>query len=244
MKKLALIIAPLLIASSAFAAEMPIRNITVSGMAERKVVPDEAHITITVSATNLKLETAKAEHDKKLRDVMDIAAKEDIAHAQMKTTNSSVQPVYTWENSKQLFKGYRATSTLDITVKKTDSVGDLVSKFTSAKLESDDAQGWGQFLNVSYAVAEPDKIRDEMLAEAIRNARMKAEKMASAADASVGKVIQINEGSMPSFDFPRPMPMMARAMVGAADGAAEKSIAPPAGEQQLNANVTVMFELK
>ena len=51
---------------------VPVRSITASGSAERKIAPDEAHVSVNIGATNLKLEAAKAEHDKKLRDVMDI----------------------------------------------------------------------------------------------------------------------------------------------------------------------------
>ena len=231
------------VGGTVFAAEaVAIRSITVSGMAERKVAPDEARVNITIAATNMKLETAKADHDKKLRTVMAIAKKAGIDDAQMKTQNSSVQPQYTYENNKRNFKGYVVQTNLEITVKKIDAVGGLLEKLASAGLESGDTQEWGNLINVNYQLANPDKIRDEMLTDAIRNARAKAEKMVVAANASIGAVIQINEGGAPQFNFPsRPMPMMAMAKSMSADEAAP---APPVGEQQVNANVTVIFELK
>lgn len=235
-------------AHAAMAAEIqnmdPVHSISVSGMAERKVTPDEAHLNVNVGATAAKVETAKAEHDKKLRTVMDIAKKAAIDEAQMKTLNSSIQPQYRYENNKQIFKGYRVQTSLDITVKKVEVIGDLMEKLSSAGLETSDSQEWGSLLNVSYTVANPDKVRDDMLADAIKNARSKADNMASAAGGSVGRVIQINEGSAPSFNFP-PMPMMARGKVmamAASDGAAP--MAPPVGEQVVNAQVNVIFELK
>lgn len=234
----------LLLSAPAFAAEMtPVRSVTASGMSERKVAPDEAHVNVNFGATNLKLETAKAEHDKKLRDVMAIAKKVGIEDAQVKTENSSVQPQYRWENNKQLFKGYRVQTNLDITVKKIDAVGGLLEKLSSAGLEAGSGQEWGNLLNVSYSISKPDKIRDEMLAEAIKNARKKAENMAAAAGSSLGGVIQINEGGAPQLNFPMPMMAMARAD-GMATEAASAPVAPPVGEQQVNANVTVIFELK
>lgn len=220
----------------------PVHSISVSGMAERKVIPDEAHVNVNIGATAAKVEPAKAEHDRKLRLVMDIAKKAGIDEAQMKTQNSSIQPQYSYENNKQVFKGYRVQTALDITVKKTEIIGDLMEKLSGAGLESANSQEWGNLLSVSYGVSNPDKIRDEMLADAIRNARAKADNMAAAAGGSVGGVIQINEGSAPSFNFP--MPMLARGMKAEAMGVAAAPMAPPVGEQAVNANVNVIFELK
>lgn len=234
----------LLLAGKAHAAsEMaPVRSITASGTAERKVTPDEAHVSVTVGAMNMKLEAAKAEHDKKLRDVMAIADKAGIDKPQMKMLSSSTQPNYTWENNRQVFKGYRVSTTIDLTLKKPDILGGLLEKLSSAGLESGSAQEWGSMINVSYTLSNPDKLRDEMLADAIKNARAKAENMAAAAGASIGNVIQINESGTPQFP---PLPMMARAVaMKAMDGAAAMETAPPAGEQSVTANVTVVFELK
>lgn len=244
-----LVIAALLTATPALAVgeltQVPVRSITASGMSERKVAPDEAHVQVNFGATNMKLEAAKAEHDKKLRTVMSIAEKAGIDKAQMKTLNSSIQPVYTWEDNRQNFRGYRVQTMIDITVKKIDAVGALIEKLSVAGLESGNTQEWGNLLNVSYSISNPDKVRDEMLAEAIKNARAKAQNMATAAGASIGNVIQINEGGAPQFNFP-PAPMMARAEMAMAGGAADAkmAVAPPVGEQQVNANVTVIFELK
>ena len=241
-----IVLAALCFSTSAFAANelSPVRSVTASGMSERKIAPDEAHVQVNFGATNVKLETAKAEHDKKLRDVMDIAQKAGIDKAQMKTLNSSTQPHYTWENSKQNFKGYRVQTMLDITVKKIDAVGGLIEKLSTAGLETGGTQEWGNLLNVSYAISEPDTIRDEMLADAIKNARKKAENMAAAAGASIGAVIQINEGGAPQFNFPQPMLMARGGVMAMAADAAKMESAPPVGEQAVNANVTVIYELK
>ncbi|MES2984876.1 MAG: SIMPL domain-containing protein [Pseudomonadota bacterium] len=239
-----MVVAALLVAAPAFAADLaavPVRSITTSGQAERKIAPDQAHVNVNVSALNVKLDAAKAEHDKKLRDVMAIAKKAGIDEAQMKTLNASVQPQYSYDNNKRSFRGYQVQTALDITVKNIDTVGELIEKLTGAGLENGANAEWGNLINVSYTIGNPDKIRDDMLVDAIKNARAKAESMAAAAGGSVGSVIQINEGSAPQFNFP--VPMMARAMVASAP-MMEKSVAPPVGEQDVNANVTVIFELK
>lgn len=241
--RLTVLAASLLIAGSAAAADMvPVRMITVTGQTERKVVPDQAHVNVNVSGLEPKVDAAKASHDKKLKDVIAIAKANGIDEAQIRTQHSSMQPQYTYENNKRQFRGYMVQTALDITVKKTENLGPLMDKLSAAKLETGNANEWQGFMNVSYTIAEPEKIRDQMLADAIKNAREKAENMASAAGTKVGRVYAIQEGNAPSFAFPA-VPMMARAMKAEMASDAAGGMAPPAGEQQLNASVTVSFEL-
>lgn len=219
----------------------PIRSITVTGQAERKVVPDEAHVTVNVSALAATVQAAKADHDAKLKKVIAIAKAEGVDEAQIKTQSSNVQPQYTYDNNKRVFKGYQVATGLDITVKKTEILGSLVEKLTGAGLENKSANEWQGLVNVNYTLSNPDKIRDEMATAAIENARSKAERMANAAGASLGAVYQVSEGNAPSFNYPRPVPMMAMAKAG---GMAADAVTPPAGEQEVNASVTVTYELK
>lgn len=224
------------------AAELaPVRSITVSGQAERKVLPDEAHLGVNLNSLNAKLADAKAEHDKKLKQLLAIVDKAGIDSKKVKTQSATSEPQYDYTNSQRVFKGYRVQTQLDITVAPIDKVAGLMDAITAAGFERGAATEWGQLLSVSYGVAQPEKIRDDMLADAIGNARAKAERMAKAANATIGNVWQINEGNVPSFQYPvTPMPMMAM-KASLADAA---PVAPPAGEQSMQASVTVTFELK
>lgn len=230
----------LLLVTPAVAAEpSTLRTITVSGQSERSIAPDEAHLTINFGALDKKLENAKTAHDKKLQEVLSITKAAGIAEAQVKTLSFTTQPQYTWQTNKQVFRGYRVQSTFDVTVRETSKLGELMDKLSSAGLEAGDGQEWGSLLSLSYHISNPEKIRNEMLADAIRNARAKAENMASAAGGKVGDVVQINESAAPNFIF-QPQPMLA--MAAMEDKAAAP--APPAGEQKVTATVTVVFELR
>jgi uncharacterized protein YggE len=52
-------------------------------------------------------------------------------------------------------------------------------------------------------VSDPDKKRDELLADAITSARAKAEQMAKAAGTSVSRVQEILEGNVNGYAPPR-----------------------------------------
>ncbi len=231
MHRICLLLAALLISAPAFAQQamtMP-RVITVNGEAKRQVVPDEAHVYVNVNAKNAKLAVAKAEHDKKLKALLALAKGFDIEDKHLKTQHSSVQPEYDYVDGKQKFRGYSVNSGVDVTIKKTDIIGDMMEKLAAGGFDE---------TSMNYTVSDMDKIRDEIITDAIKNARAKAERMAEAAGASIARVYSINEGGV---NFPQPpMPMMAMR----AEMAMDKSVAPPAGEQEVNANVTVSYELK
>lgn len=224
-----------------------VRVITVAGQAEREVVPDEGHVVVNLNSMRLTLAEAKKEHDDKLRRLLEIAKENDVEEKHVRTQSSNVQPVYryTYENNTQqrFFDGYRVQTMLDITVKKMEAMGDIMEKISEAGFEKGASTEWGQLMTMHYAVGEPERVRDEMLAEAVASARAKAERMAEAAGGSLGKVTSISEGSVPQI-MPYPVPMMA--MAKSMDMAAESApaVTPPAGEQSLNAQVSVSFELE
>jgi uncharacterized protein YggE len=217
--------------SPAQAQEMrAVRTVTVTGQAERRMVPDEAHVYVNVNAQQAKLAAAKTEHDKKLKNLLALAKDLGIEDKYLRTDNSSVQPEYDYNSGKRILRGYVVSSRLDMTVKKTDSVGVLLEKLAAGGFDD---------TNLSYNFSDAKKISDELLAEAIRNARAKADRMAAAAGTSVGRVFSLNENGV---SMPRPpMPMMRMQAMAVADTAA---VAPPTGEEAITANVTVSYELK
>lgn len=236
------LLAAVSLASTAFAADVvPVRSITVSGMAERSVAPDEAHIDVTLEATNLKLADAKAAHDAKLKKLFAIAEKNGIPQKNLSTQSSSVQPSYSYSDNKRIFNGYRVQTSIDVKIDDIGKVGTLVEQIMASGLEEKNQEEYGQLLSTRYGIAKPDELRDALLADAIRNARAKAQHMAAAAEANLGRVYQVSEGEVPNFQ-PRPVMMMARAEA-AAGFAAKDAVAPPPGEQELRSTVTVTFEL-
>lgn len=242
----AVLLSATLLASPAMAQQevLAIRSITVSGMSERKVVPDEAHINVNLNAQHKDMATAKSAHNTKLTKLMDIVKKAGIDEKKVRTQSSNVQPVYTYQPpNKRTFEGYRVQTNLDITVGDTSKLGGLMDSITSAGFEQGANTEWGDLMSVYYTLSNPDAIRDEMLMAAIANAKAKAGRMASAAGAELGNVYQINEQGTSQF---RPVMVMAARseMAPPAMPMAKDSYAPPAGEQEVQANVTVTYELK
>jgi len=244
----AVLLSATLLTTPAMAQELrAIRSITVSGLAERKVVPDEAHVQVNLNAQDKDMAKARAAHQQKLAKLMELVKKAGIDEKKVATQSSTVQPVYTYVNdakgnNQRVFQGYRVQTNLDITVPDTAKLGGLMDSISSAGFEAGANTEWGNLLSVYYTLSSPDKLRDEMLTQAIANAKAKAERMASAAGASLGDVYQINEQGTPQF---QPIMAMARApMAMMAKAEMSDASAPPAGEQQIQSTVTVTYELK
>jgi hypothetical protein len=87
---------------------------------------------------------------------------------------------------------------------------------------------------IQFQLSDQNQGVEQALAEAVANARVKAEALASASDTSLGSVVTITEGTTPQYP---PVPFAADA------GRAEAStpISPPTLETQVT--VTVVWSL-
>ena len=96
--------------------------------------------------------------------------------------------------------------------------------------------GANQVSGPSFQLDNPDAASDEARLEAMKKARARAELYAKAAGLTVKRILTISEGGGYA---PQPMVMYARA-----EAMMAKAPSPvAAGEVQVGANVTVMFEL-
>ena len=91
--------------------------------------------------------------------------------------------------------------------------------------------GANEMSGIEFIVSEQSKLLDEARAEAIADARRKAELYAKAASVKLGRVVAINEDGA----SPPPRPVMQAMRAGAVP------VAP--GEQTLRAGVTVSYEI-
>ncbi len=213
-------------------ADDVVRMITVQGQAHRDMVPDMASIDVTVESKNREAATAKKEMDAKLEKLYALSAKMGIDKKYLKTNYALLQPSYIYNEGKQIFEHYHALTAVKITIKDMSKTGELMQALVGA--------GFDNMGGLQYSVDDEQSATQEVMLEALDNARAKAEKMASRMNEKLGRVLQISEGSA---QHDRPQPIMMRA--AKAEGfAADAAMAPPAGEQRINATATVSFELK
>ena len=207
------------------------RTITVSGTGKVSVVPDTATLSVGVQANastaTEALETMSAQSEK----LMEALEGEGIATDDIQTSGLSLWPTY--GNDGERITGYQASTNVTATVKDIgdgDKVGDVVDALKSLVGENLTLQG------VSFSYADPEAVLETARANAIANAKVRAEQYAKAAGVEVGAILRIVEGTVDA-------PIAFREMAGAAPAADSASVAVAPGSQELTATATVVYAM-
>ena len=219
----------------AYAQEPPDRRlahtITVTGTGEAESAPDIAFVTVGVVTTGARAQDAAQANAALTTKVMDALKRLAIAEKDLQTSGYSVSPQY--EQNPQPRRegpriiGYHVSNNVQAKVRNLANVGKVID----AALEA----GANNVHGVSFGLDAREKAESDALANAVTEARRKAEVLARAAGLRVTGVVQIQEGA-----GYRPMPVMETAMFrGGAP--AQTPISP--GELTISANVTVVFSM-
>lgn len=210
------------------------RRIAITGRAEVTAVPDRADVTLGVDAEGKTAAAAMAENARRMSAVFEALTAAGVAREKIGTTGLSLQPVYDYphqqgRNGPPRLVGFRASNMVQVRVSEMDSVG----KVLDATVEA----GANTIHGISFSVSEADRLLDTARAEAVADARRKAEIYAKAAGVRLGKVLRIDEagggGPQPLY---RVKAMAMEAM------RADTPVAP--GEQTLGISVSVLWELE
>lgn len=218
-----------------------VRTISVVGEAKISMVPDRATITVEVRAEQMDLDAAKKEHDDKLRNLLKLAKKYDIDDSDQRTNYGRVSPQWEWKrtkpnnNNERVFKGYLVSTSVSFTLKNFDHVGPFLEDVVRTKPNTMNGP--------NYHIKDQKPTRDKARVAAMSDANAKARALAKEGGIKLGKPITISD----RYQAPQ-KPIMRRSYAKAemmmADSAMSAApVAPPAGEQQVHAQVYVTYEL-
>lgn len=206
-------------------------TITVNGEGKSAAMPDVAELSFGV--TILRQESAKTAMDKLARmmeGVLEAVKKAGVEEKDVNTEYLSLNPAYDWKDGQQIARGYDASQSLRVKVRELDSVSSVLAAATNA--------GANQAGGVSFVVDDPEKARAGARQRAITQAQEKAGVLAAQLGMRLGKLKSFSEGGG------YVLPYMPYARVGAMMD--EKAEAPPipAGEQEVNVQVNLTYEVK
>ncbi len=195
------------------------RTITASGTASIHAQPDEAVVSLGVRTQASTAQAAMQQNATKMSAVFGAMRKLGIGGADLATTNVSLDPVYSNDGSTVI--GFQAMNQIEVTIHDMGAVGKVI----------DAAVGAGANLagGITFQLSDQNKGVNDALAKAVQNARSKADAMAAAADATVGQVVTIDEGTSPE--------PIRYAVPQAAEGVATP-VNPPTIETQVQVTVT------
>lgn len=218
------------------AGEQQYRTVHVTGDYRVKATPDIAYVEFAVTSDAKQVEEAKQKADETLRGVKDVTTKLHIEQKDLKTGYVSIQPKYSYpQNRPPSLDGYNVSYTLTLTVRDLTMLGNVMQHLVKV--------GVNQVNNVRYDIDKSDQFKLDALKKAVINGNAKAKVLAESAGSTLGAVMRIEESGV---NYSPPVMAFANARMVASDASMEKFSGeiPPAGELDVSANVTLVYELK
>jgi len=214
------------------AVERPFPVITVNGEATLTLAPDIAQATVGVSTDGKTVREASEGNAQAMTAVAAALKQAGVEEKDIQTAQFTIQPIYSQGRQgreEPRITGYRVANQVRFKIRDTSKLSDILDRAIAA--------GATDLHGVTFTVSEPSKALDSARAQAIDDARRKAEIYARAAGAQVGRAVDIAETGTSAP--PRPLAL--------APAAAERTAAAPPpispGETTLRVTLTATFEL-
>jgi uncharacterized protein YggE len=192
--------------------------------------PDIAYVDAGIT---IDRGTSVAEVQKKINEINNkiISSLKEIGiqKSDIKTSNYSINPNYTYVNNENKTDGYNGNVSIEITVRNTELASKVIETVT--------ASGANQINGSRFVVEKPETYREEARNAAIKNAKDQADKIAKDLGIKLGKVINIVESS-PDQNIVPVFAKMSADSVGGGGGSANIE----QGSQTITSVVTLYFE--
>lgn len=212
------------------------RTVRVTGESSVSLAPDQATVRFGIVTQAETAEEARAQNATAAKGAMNTVRELGIADEKMRMASLRLQPRHEYNRDTQTHEetGYEATRQVVVVLSDLEQLPRLVTRVVQS--------GANRLEGIEYGLSDRTSVRNEALQKAARSAREKAELLAEALGATVGRVQQIREESF-GFDDPSPR-MEVQYAKSAQDQAAPEPDAYAAGEIEVRASVQVTFRLR
>ncbi len=215
--------------------------ITVTGEGEAFAIPDLATFSFSVSADRPTVEQAQGDVTKKMDEILAMLSNLGIEDRDIKTTDYSVWPKYVYNQincatsfcpGRQTQDGYTVNHSVVVKVRDTEKAGEALSLVGS--------NGATNLSGISFTVDNPDAVMAEARKLAIEEAEGKAEILADDLGVKLVRIVSFSDG----FDGGGIMPYRQELAMGNATDMAAKAPTLPLGENRVQANITITYEIR
>jgi uncharacterized protein YggE len=218
--------------NAAGAADVP-RSITVIGQGRVSLKPDIATINVGAEARSNMVSEAKTEVDDQMAAIKAALQAAGVAEKDIQTSHYAIhyerEPMSTMSMMSEgpvveSQQGYVVSTMLEVTIRDVDKAGEVLDAVVQA--------GANQVYGVTFTVSDESTWESQARAEAMADARSRAQELAGLADVELGEVLTVSEviGSSP---FPA---LMKESSMGGG------GIAP--GELELGTQIQVTFAVQ
>lgn len=230
---LALAAAALAVNARAADAQTTPPVLRVTGTGEVRAAPDQAVADFAVETRGSTAREAGAQNAQTMERVIAALVRAGVPRDRIDTRDYNVYPEYDPrprpEGGEPPVIGYRVNNTVSATLYELDRVGTVID----AAL----ASGVNRVNGVRFGLRDPQRFRQQAIADAVRRARADAEAMAGALNLQLGLVREAQTGA----DVYAPPPPMPQAMMARAEMASDAVTPITPGELTVRATVSVVY---
>lgn len=207
-----------------------VNQISFTGEGKVYSKPDIAFIDFSVVTQGTDISNVQDSNTKKMNQVIDFLKSFGIEDKDIKTTNYGLYPQYTYENNRiPQIMGYQITQTLNVKIRKTDTIGDILKEGVT--------MGINQVNSLYFGIENDEQLKEQARQLAITDAKKKADIMASQIGIKLGKIIGFSENTTGY-----PVPMYDYKTSGMGGSGTAPSI--QTGENEITLSVTIIYEIK
>lgn len=167
------------------AAESSARTISVPGEGEASAAPDNVTFTVGLSRDGADAKSAKLELTNAARSVTAALRQHGVAEADLATAAVTLAPNERFDGGKRAITGYRAGTAITASLHSLDGY--------EAALAAAMQAGTDELRGVLYASSRQGELEVRARANAVADARRRADALATAAGATVGRILSVAE---------------------------------------------------
>jgi uncharacterized protein len=172
----------------------PVPVIVTTGEGVVKQAPDRAWVTIATETRGATADEVQRLNSAAMTAVIDRIRGTGIAADAIQTTGFNLQPQFEYTNGRQIPRGYLAVNQVQVRVDTIAKTGDVIGAAVGT--------GANKVENVRFDLKDRETATRAALRLAVREARAKADALASGAGVSIDRIVMIEEEGT---EQPRPL---------------------------------------
>lgn len=205
-------------------------RLTVNATGSIKIMPDVAYATVGVTTQNADMKKAQSDNKELMNKLFDALKNMGLTEDDMRTTNYSAYPIYDYKDSGKEITNYEVTNMVQLTIKEIDNVGQYID------IAADN--GANTAYPISFSLLDKNAYYNDALADALHQAKSKADTIASTGEYTIVGTLEISEGS---YGYDPYREYMVKDEAEMYSGGATPITA---GELEVTANITVVYEIQ
>jgi len=205
--------------------------INTQGNSEVNVDPDEAEVVVGISILKDSAADAQNEANTVTNNIINSLKAEGIPEGSIQTEQLSLYEEYDWSKETRETLGWRATQTLRVKTTDLSNVGTIVDIAVE--------NGANQISSIDFGLSseKEQEYKTEALADATKNAKEKAETIASSLGAKLGNIKSVSESGFYYTPYRYAMEEVAGAK------AVSEAAAVMPGQVTVTASISIVYKI-